>query len=191
MRRVFVASGVLARCAASVRLCSGAPPAAPASPPNPKLDELASAYAQLTLKEVSDLQRLIFKKLGHSDSFYEQALLKGLGGGGGGVVMAAAPAAANVAAAPAAEDPAAAAEAPKSEKKKVEKLTFDVKLDKYPADAKIKLIKELRTVTSLSIADAKKAVEKCPGLVATNMSKDDAEKLKGLFEKLGATVELL
>lgn len=188
MRRALVASGMLARCAASVRMAGTAAPAPAAAAVSSKLDELASAYSQLTLKEVSDLQRLIFKKLGHSDDFYEKALLKGLGGGGGGVVMAAAPAAAAAAGdAAAGEGEAAAASA----KKKVEKLTFDVKLDKYPADAKIKLIKELRTVTSLSIADAKKAVEKCPGLVATNMSKDDAEKLKGLFEKLGATVELL
>ncbi|KPA77157.1 putative 60S ribosomal protein [Leptomonas pyrrhocoris] len=181
MRRALVASGLMARSAVSLRCC------ATKSADNAKLDELAAAYAQLTLKEVSDLQRLIFKKLGHSDDFYEKALLKGLGagGGGGGVVMAPVAAAA---AAPAAE---AAAEAPKPEKKKVEKLTYDVKLEKFAPEIKIKLIKELRSVTSLSIADAKKAVEKCPGLVATNMSKDDAEKLKGLYEKLGAKVELL
>jgi large subunit ribosomal protein L7/L12 len=179
MRRALIASGLMARCTVSYRCCSTRPA------DNAKLDDLAAAYAQLTLKEVSDLQRLIFKKLGHSDDFYEKALLKGLGGGGGGVVMAPVTAAA---AAPAAE---AAAEPPKPEKKKVEKLTYDVKLEKFAPEIKIKLIKELRTVTNLSIADAKKAVEKCPGLVMTNMSKDDAEKLKGLFEKLGATVELL
>lgn len=199
MRRALLASTVRPRFAATARLCSSssssAKAAAPAAAISPKLEDLANAYSQLTLREVSDLQRLIFKKLGHSDEFYERALLKGLGGGGsGGVVTAAAPAAApaggGVAAAPAA-DAAAAAEGAKPEKKKVEKLTVDVKLDKYPPDVKIKLIKELRSVTSLSIADAKKAVEKCPGLVATNMSKDDAEKLKALFEKLGATVELL
>lgn len=184
MRRMLVASGVLTRCIAPVRFNATTPNAG-------KLDELANAYSQLTLKEVSDLQRLIFKKLGHSDEFYEKALLRGLGGGGGGgVVMAAAPAAAAATAAPPAEAEAEAAAA-KPEKKKVEKLTYDVKLDKYAPDIKIKLIKELRTVTSLSIADAKKAVEKCPGLVATNMSKADAEKLKELFEKLGAKVELL
>lgn len=171
----------MARCAVAHRCCATTPA------DNAKLDALAASYAQLTLKEVSDLQRLIFKKLGHSDEFYEKALLKGLGGGGGGGGVMMAPVAA-VAAAPAAD---AAAEAPKPEKKKVEKLTYDVKLEKFAPEIKIKLIKELRTVTNLSIADAKKAVEKCPGLVMTNMGKDDAEKLKGLFEKLGAKVELL
>lgn len=154
----------------------------------PNLEELASAYSQLTLKELSDLQRLIFKKLGHSDEFYEKALLRGLGGGGGGGVVMATNAAAAVAAPGAA---AAAEEAPKAEKKKVEKNTYDVKLAKYTPDIKVKLIKELRSVTNLSIADAKGAIEKCPGLVQTNMRKEDAEKLKALFEKLGATVELL
>ncbi|RNF26946.1 60S ribosomal protein [Trypanosoma conorhini] len=154
----------------------------------PKLEELAGAYAQLTLKELSDLQRLIFKKLGHSDEFYEKALLRGLGGGGGGVMM---PPHAVAAAAAAAPGAAATEEPPKAEKKKVEKTTYDVKLAKFTPDIKVKLIKELRSVTSLSISDAKSAIEKCPGLVQTNMRKEDAEKLKGLFEKLGATVELI
>ncbi|KAG5509350.1 hypothetical protein JKF63_06660 [Porcisia hertigi] len=182
MRRAVLASGFMSRCAVGYRYCSAKPAGNTA-----RLDDLAAAYAQLTLKEISDLQRLIFKKLGHSDDFYEKALLRGLGGGGGGAVMMA-PAAAAAAGAPAADAPAADA---KTEKKKVEKLTYDVKLEKYAPEIKIKLIKELRTVTNLSIADAKKAVEKCPGLVATNMSKDDAEKLKGLYEKLGAKVELI
>lgn len=160
------------------------------APVDPKVEQMAEAYSQLTLKEISQLQRLIFKKLGHSDKFYEEALLKGLGGGGGGaVVMAAAPAAA-----PAADAAAAAAEAPKAAepaKKKIEKTTADVKLVKFPAEAKIKLIKELRTVTNLPLKDAKDAIDKAPGLIQTNMSKEDAEKLKKLLEGHGAEVELL
>lgn len=165
--------------------------------PNPKIEEMANLYSQLTLKEITQLQRLIFKNLGHTDEFYEQALLRGLGGGGGAVV-AAAPGAAAVpiaAAAAAAETAAPAADAApaevKSEKKKVEKNTYDVKLSKFAPDIKIKLIKELRTVTNLPLKDAKDAIDKCPGLVQTNMGKDDAEKLKKLFEALGATVELI
>ncbi|KAK7196006.1 60S ribosomal protein [Novymonas esmeraldas] len=186
MRRVLVASGLVSRCTVAHRRCSAKPAGG-----NAKLDDLAATYAQLTLKEVSDLQRLIFKKLGHSDDFYEKALLRGLGGGGGGGAVMMAPAAAAAAAAPAADAAADGADTAKVEKKKVEKLTFDVKLEKYAPEIKTKLIKELRSVTTLSIADAKKAVEKCPGLVATNMSKADAEKLKDLYEKLGAKVELI
>lgn len=158
-----------------------------------KLKAIAATYAQLTLREISFLQREIFRELGHSDDFYEQALLRGLGGGGGGggghVAVAAAPAA--VAA------PAAAAEAPKedakaaeSKKKAQEKSAFDVNLTAFPADAKIKLIKELRTVTNLPLKEAKDAIDKCPGLVVKNMGKEEAEKLKKLFEALGAKVEL-
>ncbi|RHW71672.1 60S ribosomal protein-like [Trypanosoma brucei equiperdum] len=180
MRRVLC--GVSVRCGAlSSRFCSGG------KADKPKLEELAATYSQLTLKELSDLQRLVFKKLGHSDDFYEKALLRGLGGGGAAVAF---PVAAAAGAAPSGAS-ATEAEPPKTEKKKVEKTSFDVKLEKYAPDIKVKLIKELRSVTNLSIADAKNAIEKCPGLVQTNMRKEDAEKLKGLFEKLGATVQLL
>lgn len=166
--------------------------------PGPEhLEQMANSFSQLTLKEITELQRLIFKKLGHSDDFYEKALLQGLGGGGGGGGYVGGVGVAAAAAAVPASDPSAAAAAaapaapPKPEKKKVEKLTADVKLAAYGPEIKIKLIKELRTVTSMSIADAKKAVEKCPGLVATNLSKEDAEKIKVAFEKLGAKVEVL
>eukprot|EP00758_Cryptobia_borreli_P019747 Tbor_TRINITY_DN900_c0_g1::TRINITY_DN900_c0_g1_i1::g.21171::m.21171/K02935/RP-L7, MRPL12, rplL; large subunit ribosomal protein L7/L12 len=166
----------------ALRQCSSSP----LLPVDPKIEQMADMYSQLTLKELSQLQRIIFKKLGHSDKFYEEALLKGLGGGGGGggsVVMAAAPAA------PAAITEEAPVEVPK-EKKKVEKNTYDVNVKKYPAEVKIKLIKELRAVTNLAIKDAKDAIDKAPGIVQVNMPKEDAAKLKTLFEALGAEVEL-
>ena len=186
--RIGVLRGVSARYCATP-----APAPAATATVDKKIDDMAQLYSQLTLKEVSQLQRLIFKKLGHTDEFYEQALLRGLGGGGGGggMVVAAAPAAGQVAAAAAPADAAPAeAEAPK-EKKKAEKNTFDVKLAKFAPDMKIKLIKELRAVTNLPLKEAKDAIDKCPGLVQTNMGKEDAEKLKKLFETIGATVELL
>ena len=194
MLRQITRLGAL-RSTSTLRLCATAPAASAAPAVDKKIDDMAQLYSQLTLKEVAQLQRLIFKKLGHTDEFYEQALLRGLGGGGGGGgMMVAAPAAgAQVAAAAAPADgaaPAADAEAPK-EKKKVEKNTFDVKLAKFAPDQKIKLIKELRAVTNLPLKEAKDAIDKCPGLVQTNMGKDDAEKLKKLFEAIGATVELL
>lgn len=164
---------------------------------DPKLDALAASYAQLTLKQLSDLQRLIFKKMGHSDDFYEKALLRSLGGGNGGggapmMMMSGNGVGANggVAASPG-DGNGGGASVEKVEKKKVEKNTFDVKLGPYAPEIKIKLIKQLRAVTNMTIVDAKKAVEKCPGLVVTNMARSDAEKLKGLFDKLGATVELI
>ena len=147
-----------------------------------KIKEFASFYTQLTLKEVTSLQREIFKQLGHSDDFYEQALLRGMGGGGGGAPVAVAiPAAAAAAAAPAAEE----APAP-PEPKKPAKTAFDVNLEAYPDGAKIKLIKDLRGVTNLSIKEAKDMIEK-KGVVAKNLAQSDADKLVELFKANGAS----
>lgn len=184
----------------SIRNCSAPAGTAAMSSPesNAKIAEMAKLYSQLTLKEISTLQRQIFRELGHSDDFYEQALLRGLGGGGGGgAAMPMNPqmmAAMQAASAPAAGG-AAAAEEPKAEVKKApaaaEKTSFDVSISSYPAEVKIKLVKELRTVVpALSIKEAKDAIDKAPGIIAKALGKDDAEKLKKIMESLGAKVEL-
>jgi large subunit ribosomal protein L7/L12 len=150
-----------------------------------KIKQFAQYYTQLTLKEVTSLQREIFKQLGHGDDFYEQALLRGLGGGGGGggaAAASAAPAAAAVAA-PAEEVKVAPPE------KKVQKTAFEVNLVSYPDGAKIKLIKDLRGVTNDSIKDAKDLIEK-KGIVAKNLGKSDAEKLVELFKANGADAQM-
>jgi large subunit ribosomal protein L7/L12 len=157
-----------------------------------KLEEFATLYSQLTLKEVTTLQKLIFKKLGHSEDFYEQALLRGLGGGGGGGGGVAVQA--QAVAAPAADD--GDAEAAKlaeeaAKKKAVAKTAFDVKLGSYPPANKIKLIKELRAVTGLPLKEAKDAIEKAPGVIVSALNKDDAEKLKKLLVEHGSEVELV
>ncbi|MGI6498778.1 MAG: 50S ribosomal protein L7/L12 [Oscillospiraceae bacterium] len=92
-------------------------------------------------------------------------------------VSAAAPAAVAVAAAPAA---AAAAE---------EKTEFDVVLTNFGAE-KIKVIKLVREVTGLGLAEAKALVEAAPKAVKEGVSKDDAEALKTKLEEVGASVEL-
>ena len=178
----------------SSRFCASAAPKGTAEMSTPesseKIKEMAKLYSQMTLKEISTLQRQIFKELGHSDDFYEQALLRGLGGGGGGggTMMAAMPVAA---AAPAAEKEEAPAAAAPAAPKAAEKTAFDVSVASYPAESKIKLVKELRTVVpALSIKEAKDAIDKCPGIIAKSLGKDDAEKLKAVMEKLGAKVEL-
>ena len=91
-------------------------------------------------------------------------------------------AAAPVAAAPAAVQSAAAATVE-------EKAEFKVTLVNSGAD-KIKAIKALRTVTTLSLGDAKAAVEGVPFVVAEAASKDDAKKMKQALEEAGAKVEL-
>jgi len=55
---------------------------------------------------------------------------------------------------------------------------------------KIKVIKEVRTLTSLGLKEAKDLVESAPKPVLENASKEDAEKAKAQLEAVGATVEL-
>jgi len=88
------------------------------------------------------------------------------------VAVAAAPAAAGEGA-PAAED----------------KDEFDVILSAV-GDKKIQVIKEVRTLTSLGLKEAKDLVDQAPKPVLEKVSKEDAEKAKGQLEGAGATVEL-
>lgn len=87
----------------------------------------------------------------------------------------------SMAAAPAA---AAEVEAPKEEKSE-----FKVILKSMGAD-KIKVIKALRSVVTLGLAEAKTMVESAPVTVVESASKDDAAKMKTALEEAGATVEL-
>ncbi len=88
------------------------------------------------------------------------------------VAMAAAPAAGG-AAAPAAE----------------EKTEFTVILSSFGAD-KIKVIKEVRTITGLGLKEAKDLVEGAPKPVKEGVTKDEAAKMKAQLEAAGAKVEL-
>jgi len=71
-----------------------------------------------------------------------------------------------------------------------EKTEFDVVLTGFDAAAKIKVIKVVREVTGLGLAEAKAAVEGTPKTLKEAVSKDDAEALKAKLEEAGAKVEL-
>ena len=81
--------------------------------------------------------------------------------------------------------PAAAAAAPVEEKTE-----FDVVLTGFDAAAKIKVIKAVREITGLGLAEAKALVESAPKAIKEGISKDDAEELKKKLEDVGAKVEL-
>jgi large subunit ribosomal protein L7/L12 len=66
---------------------------------------------------------------------------------------------------------------------------FDVVLSEAGSE-KIKVIKEVRTLTSLGLKEAKELVESAPKPVLEKVSKEDAEKAKGQLEGAGAKVEL-
>jgi large subunit ribosomal protein L7/L12 len=70
-----------------------------------------------------------------------------------------------------------------------EKNSFDVILTDSGA-TKIQVIKVVREVTSLGLAEAKALVDGAPKPIKTDLSKEDAEALKKKLEEAGAKVEL-
>ena len=76
--------------------------------------------------------------------------------------------------------PAAAAE---------EKTEFDVVMTSFGAE-KIKVIKVVREITGLGLAEAKAMVEAVPAKIKEGVSKDDAEALKAKLVEVGAEVEV-
>ena len=71
-----------------------------------------------------------------------------------------------------------------------EKTEFDVILAGFDAAAKIKVIKVVREITGLGLAEAKAVVEGAPKALKEAVSKDEAEELKKKLEESGAKVEL-
>lgn len=132
---------------------------------SPKIEQLVSDIASLTLLEVSDLNELLKKTLNIQDV---------------GMMPMGAMAAS---AAPAAE----VEEAPV----KKEKTHFTVKLTELKAAEKVKLIKEVKNcIQGLNLVQAKKLVEALPQEIRANVSKEEAEKLKTALEAAGGTVVL-
>ena len=71
-----------------------------------------------------------------------------------------------------------------------EKTEFDVILAGFDAAAKIKVIKVVREITGLGLAEAKAVVEGAPKALKEGVSKDEAEALKAKLEENGAKVEI-
>lgn len=140
------------------------------SAPSEKILQLVDEIANLTLIDASDLSYLLKKKLGLPDSAMPYY------GGGVGANMGGA---ASGGASPSAE-----------EEKKPEKTNFDVKLEKYDAAAKIKVIKEVRTFTSLGLKEAKELVEKLPAVLKKGVGKEEAEQMIEKLKAVGATAVL-
>ncbi len=121
-------------------------------------DELLDAFKEMTLLELSDFVKQ-----------FEETF----------DVKAAAPVA--VAAAPAGAGAGAGAEAEE------EKDEFDVILE-AAGDKKIQVIKEVRTLTSLGLKEAKDLVDGAPKPLLEKVNKEAAEKAKAALEGAGATV---
>jgi large subunit ribosomal protein L7/L12 len=81
---------------------------------------------------------------------------------------------------------AASADAAPAEEEQDE---FDVVLT-AAGDKKIQVIKEVRTLTSLGLKEAKDLVDGAPKPVLQKVSKEEAQKARELLEAAGATVEV-
>ena len=133
------------------------------SPPSDRVVRMVDEIAQLTLLEVADMTHLLKKKLGIPDMAMGMPMAGmqmqsgQVGGAGDG----------------------AAAEAV------VEKTSFDVKLERFEATAKLKIIKELRTFTDLGLKEAKEMVEKAPVIVKKGVSKEEATAISEKITALG------
>jgi large subunit ribosomal protein L7/L12 len=125
-----------------------------------KVDKIIDQLKEITLLEASELVTAIEETFG---------------------VSAAAPVAV---AGPAVAGAAAPAEAA------VEKSTFNVKVTEYPADKKIAVIKEVKNILNIGLAEAKTQVEGVPFTLAENVAKEDANKYKDLLTAAGAVVIL-
>lgn len=70
-----------------------------------------------------------------------------------------------------------------------EKTEFDVILKAAGAN-KIKVVKAVKDITGLGLAEAKALVDGAPKAIKEAVSKDEAEDIKGKLEEVGAEVEV-
>ena len=121
-------------------------------------DELLDAFKEMTLIELSEFVKQFEETFGVTAAA-PVAVAAAAGGGGGG-------------------DTAEAV---------AEQDEFDVVLE-AAGDKKIQVIKEVRTITSLGLKEAKDLVDGAPKPVLEKVAKDAAEKAKAALEAAGATV---
>ena len=70
-----------------------------------------------------------------------------------------------------------------------EKTEFDVVLAEAGAQ-KIKVVKAVKDITGLGLAEAKALVDGAPKAIKEGVSKDEAEELKAKLEEVGAEIEI-
>ena len=70
-----------------------------------------------------------------------------------------------------------------------EQTEFDVIL-KSAGAAKLKVVKEVKSLLGVGLKDAKELVDNAPGAVKEGVPKEEAEKVKEALEEVGAEVEL-
>lgn len=144
------------------------PPAPLSQASQEKVQAIFDKVLWLDMIEVHLLTQIVNEQMGISWRETEQRKM------GGGVVLQ-----------KAATDGAAGAEAAE------EKTIFDLKLVGFDAKAKIKVIKEVRTIAGLGLKEAKEMVEGAPKVIQKELKQEKAEELKTQLEAVGAQVELV
>lgn len=91
-----------------------------------------------------------------------------------------------VSAAPVVSAAPAAAGAGEAEEEKTE---FDVVLKSF-GDSKLSVIKEVRSILSLGLKEAKELVESAPQPLKEGINKEEAEEIKSVIEEAGGEIEL-
>jgi large subunit ribosomal protein L7/L12 len=122
-------------------------------------DDLLEAFKEMTLLELSDFVKQFEETFDVKAAAPVAAVAPAAGGQGGG---------------------AAAEEAEEQDE-------FDVILE-AAGDKKIQVIKEVRSLTSLGLKEAKDLVDGSPKTVLEKVNKESADKAKAALEGAGATV---
>ena len=137
-------------------------PYGPMPPPSDKVVDLADRIAALPPEDIKQIAPALLFRLNQEppQAISGQGFSFGAQGGSG-------------------------AGAGKAEEKKAEKTVFDVKLEKFDAAAKIKIIKEIRTFTDLGLKEAKELVEKAPVILKQSLTKEEAEAIIGKIKAAG------
>lgn len=139
----------------------------PSSSQSPKVEDIFQKIIQLDTVEVHLLTELVNEKVGVKPLSNAEHMAMARGGGGGGGDA-------------------------KDEVEEVSvKTTFELKLTGFDAKSKIKVIKEIRTITGLGLKEAKALVDEAPKMIKDGMTKEDAEELKAKLEGIGGKVEIL
>lgn len=142
------------------------------SPPSDKILRLVDEISSLTLLEVSDMTQLLRKRLGMPDMPMGMPMM-------GGMMPMMSPVGM----------PGQQAAAP-AEEKKEEKTQFDVKLEKFDAASKLKVIKEVRAITALGLKESKEMVEQSPVVIKKGVSKEEADAILEKLKAVGASCVL-
>ncbi|KAH9987875.1 ribosomal protein L7/L12 C-terminal domain-containing protein [Russula vinacea] len=182
--RQGVCARALATATADATTSTSPPPPPPSStatsasttaplPSDPALHRIVDDISTLTLLQAADLVTLLKTRLNIQEIAFPTAgaaIPAGAAAGGAGA------------------DEAAAEEAASKPK---EKTIFNVRLESFDAGAKPKVIKEVKAlVPNLTLIEAKKFVESVPKVLKEGIPKEDAEKIKKVFEAHGAVVIL-